>query len=623
MESEEGSSVHYSDDEEYRRTPLKSPISPPYHAYDEPSSSSYRDVPTHHFNPMASSSEPSSAPSAVNKGAAMMAKFGWKEGQGLGRDEKGSIAPIAVVEKVDKLGLGYAPEDIGFESKKHQVDLNKFVPHHQEVSLLPANRQLLSLDNAMTIGIPPNLDNYYDFFCEADLVHSLNKTKDRLEKVPLKLYLNARSGANPYESIGKHFFMNRAALKMANLDMLFGFTDIPDDEQFFFADICAGPGGFSEYLLWRKKKQAFGYGFTLKGENDWKFGKFLRETPWKTNFKAIYGVDKTGNIMSTENIRFFANEVIQGTKVGVSLVTGDGGFSVEGDENNQETLSKQLILCQFITALSILKPGGNFVCKLFDVFTPFTVGLLYILSKRFNQFCLIKPYTSRPANSERYVVCLGYLGISEVVNEYLFQVNDTINSLKQDNTGRDVWRVIPDDQYTKQFLEYVKRSNVELCHQQIEALHELFKYIEDRELQPLNQGDVKTRCLTEWNIPLENFRKRGRDNYTNVPNPYQSNAPKYYSEEANYKKRNTTFSESSDEPASTNYNPSAQVEFVPREREQKKRVAKSTTVTRPAEREEKKPKRVNPGKQSTSKSDESFVLTASALKAAALRAVKK
>ena len=36
-------------------------------------------------------------------------------------------------------------------------------------------------------------------------------------------------------------------------------------EILYFADLCAGPGGFSEYVLWRKKWHAKGFGFTLKG----------------------------------------------------------------------------------------------------------------------------------------------------------------------------------------------------------------------------------------------------------------------------------------------------------------------------------------------------------------------
>lgn len=56
---------------------------------------------------------------------------------------------------------------------------------------------------------------------------------------------------------------------------------------------------------------------------------------------------------------------------------------------------------------------GNFVCKVFDTFTPFTVGLIYILYRVFDQVCMIKPYTSRPANSERFLsLSLALLALS-------------------------------------------------------------------------------------------------------------------------------------------------------------------------------------------------------------------
>jgi cap1 methyltransferase len=85
----------------------------------------------------------------------------------------------------------------------------------------------------------------------------------------------------------------------------------------------------------------------------------------------------------------------------------DGGFSVEGKENIQEILSKRLYLCQFIAGLSLIRceegsdPGGNFFCKLFDIFTPFSMGLIYLMHCAFRRISLHKPVTSRPANSER------------------------------------------------------------------------------------------------------------------------------------------------------------------------------------------------------------------------------
>ena len=77
------------------------------------------------------------------------------------------------------------------------------------------------------------------------------------------------------------------------------------------------------------------------------------------------------------------------------------------EENIQELLTKQLVMCQFACALSILREGGHFVCSLFDMYTPFLVGLIYLLYRCFERICIIKPVTSRPANSERWDMCVG------------------------------------------------------------------------------------------------------------------------------------------------------------------------------------------------------------------------
>ena len=55
----------------------------------------------------------------------------------------------------------------------------------------------------------------------------------------------------------------------------------------YFADICAGPGGFSEYVLWRSKAEAKGFGLTLKGANDFKLEDFFAGPP--EMFEPHYG----------------------------------------------------------------------------------------------------------------------------------------------------------------------------------------------------------------------------------------------------------------------------------------------------------------------------------------------
>ena len=55
----------------------------------------------------------------------------------------------------------------------------------------------------------------------------------------------------------------------------------------YFADVCAGPGGFSEYVLWRRGWRAKGFGFTLKGDNDFKLHDFYAAHP--ELFETHYG----------------------------------------------------------------------------------------------------------------------------------------------------------------------------------------------------------------------------------------------------------------------------------------------------------------------------------------------
>lgn len=80
---------------------------------------------------------------------------------------------------------------------------------------------------------------------------------------------NARTRSNPYETIGSVIFLNRAAVKMANMDAVFDFMFTNPKKQdgspvldkrdlLYFADVCAGPGGFSEYVLFRKGWKAKG-----------------------------------------------------------------------------------------------------------------------------------------------------------------------------------------------------------------------------------------------------------------------------------------------------------------------------------------------------------------------------
>lgn len=206
----------------------------------------------------------------------------------------------------------------------------------------------------------------------------------------------------------------------------------PTRELLYFGDVCAGPGGFTEYMLTILKSRSMGFGFTLKGRDDFKPEKFNVCAP-PHSFKAYYGPKGDGDVTKEENLRAYADTVWRETRGrGLHVLLADGGFSVEGKENYQEVLSRQLILCQCIAALSTLRKGGVFVCKLFDNFLRFTVDCLYLLRLAFTHVALIKPNQSRPANSERYIFCKGLRergGIDTPLVQYMLHVNALMNRM--------------------------------------------------------------------------------------------------------------------------------------------------------------------------------------------------
>ena len=98
----------------------------------------------------------------------------------------------------------------------------------------------------------------------------------------------------------------------------------------------------------------------------------------------------------------------------MDFVTGDGGFDYSINFNQQEEDSLNLIYAQILFAIILQKKGGSFVLKLFDTFTSLCVEFIFLLNYLYDEIYIIKPLTSRPANSEKYIICIRYKMVSNV-----------------------------------------------------------------------------------------------------------------------------------------------------------------------------------------------------------------
>jgi len=204
------------------------------------------------------------------------------------------------------------------------------------------------------------------------------------------------------------------------------------------------------------------YGMTLINDDPicpgWKKSKsFLEHNP---NVVIECGEDGTGNLLSLSNYKHCCSKY----KNSMNIVTADGGFDFSIDFNNQEHLAVNLIIAEVFYALSIQKEGGDFILKIFDVFFKPTIDLLYLLCSCYEEVCIIKPHTSRIANSEKYVLCqrFKYADSTPLITQF--------TNIFEDLCKNQPVTSLLDFEHDVYFLSKLEDMNVSLGQQQIENI---------------------------------------------------------------------------------------------------------------------------------------------------------
>jgi 23S rRNA U2552 (ribose-2'-O)-methylase RlmE/FtsJ len=262
--------------------------------------------------------------------------------------------------------------------------------------------------------------------------------------------------------------------------------------------LAEGPGGFIEALCKQRKCKYDKYiGMTILDDKHdpnipaWKKTRnFLNQNK---NVVIENGEDGTGNILSMTNFMYCATNYASC----MDLITGDGGFDFSSDFNNQESHIANLLFAQMAFALVMQKQGGCFILKIFDSFMHHTVDLLYILSSFYERVSIVKPHTSRYANSEKYVVCKGFIfPNNQVFLPFLCRAFEKMTTKKE---GLHIHRFlsIPINAY---FLNKLEELNAIFGQQQIENIHYTVSLIENKHKQEKINNLIKNnlRKCVNW-----------------------------------------------------------------------------------------------------------------------------
>ena len=219
-----------------------------------------------------------------------------------------------------------------------------------------------------------------------------------------------------------------------------------------------------------------------------------------------------GNMLDTSNLQHFLEKDLKSKKC--QLVTADGGIELYTDEEfeYQELYNVKLFFSEAITAMACQAVGGKFIMKIYDSFFDVTIDILALLTIYYERVRITKPLTSRPASSERYLVCENFKGIKDDKMRELFEVLEKWVKIEKDMD------YLKNEDCVVKFLDFkenegalfkknLRESNEDCINFQIKKIQEGIKIVEEKKedvLRKEKQREQKEKAIAwcdTYNIP--------------------------------------------------------------------------------------------------------------------------
>jgi len=282
--------------------------------------------------------------------------------------------------------------------------------------------------------------------------------------------------------------LSRAFFKLWEIYMVFDL--IPEDTGFTSAHLAEGPGSFVQATaMYREKygKSASNdkyYAITIHSEKDSvqpidkkltdKYKNIILHKTYQKSVARGSGDKDNGDLTKKKTIKLFGGN-FENTKA--DLVTADGGFEWK-NENTQEQEAFPLILGQAVTAIRIQKPGGSFVCKIFESFTESTAKLIYLLGSFYEKVYIYKPFMSRKSNSEKYLVCIGYKYKTDTKEKMeRIKILENILTLIRKNKGDYLYDFFTDFKLPRNFTSTLTKINTDVSNKQLISINSISDFI--------------------------------------------------------------------------------------------------------------------------------------------------
>ena len=343
-------------------------------------------------------------------------------------------------------------------------------------------------DKLPTISLSYSLSNYLTIMKEKIDIHSNEWDTYKKYTNPYEFIHTIIPGKN--KSVSKYKPLSRSYFKMIEImNLLKVFFNV--DKPINSFHLAEGPGGFIEALSHIRKNPEDKYiGMTIINNEDSNVPGWKKSNAFLSKNKNVFiesAADKTGDLLSIDNFTYCYNNYANS----MEIITADGGFDFSEDFNKQEINITQLLFAQIAYAIIMQKRNGVFILKIFDCFMQHTIDLLYILSSFYDKVYIIKPNTSRYANSEKYIVCKNFIFNNNSQYYYQLFLNPFINMI---NNNKPIIRFMTID-VSLYFTSKIQEYNAIFGQQQLENIYHTFSIINNKSKFEKYNTNIKNNII--------------------------------------------------------------------------------------------------------------------------------
>ena len=289
--------------------------------------------------------------------------------------------------------------------------------------------------------------------------------------------------------------LSRAFYKLWEILYIFDLIDI-NQKNITYAALAEGRGSFLQALMYYREKFSQNnskkdkyYAVSIHSEDknvqniaSQFIGYHENKNPGRLHVHKTYSKEKAfgsktkdnGDLTDIKTISLFKKD-IKKNKKWADIVSADGGFQWL-DENMQEQEAYALLLGEILGAISVQAKKGSFVLKLFESFTLLTVKMIYIVNMFYDISYIFKPFTSRPSNSEKYLICKGFK-YDQDSKELQQKIKKIEEILEQFNTKEHINDIFTQFKVPEDFINLFRNIDTNIANNQQIEINKMIDYI--------------------------------------------------------------------------------------------------------------------------------------------------